>query len=1181
MRKLYALILVLFIGVVSEAQPTHYNHAATTGGTTNSFPFNINSAIGKRVQWIITNGGFGLPSPALPGNNITTVWFWANNAGTATYTNLTVRMATVPTSTFFTTGAFYTGPMTTVRSQNTAVTPSGANTWVGIPLTTPYLYDPAMSLIIEVSHCGYTGGGFSLRQLSFGAAPNFRRQYSDAASPCGSVALPTGGDLNVAGIGISVTPATQPCAENFDGAPGPALPAGWSASTPTTCAGSTPWVKTSTVSSSAPNSAFSNDPACISDELLDSRVFPIVSPTAQLSFRNSYDLETGFDGMVLEVSIGGGPFTDIITAGGSFVTGGYNGTISVNFASPILGRSAWTGNSGGFITTTVNLPAVANGQNVVFRWRRATDSSVGGAGAWIDNITITGSDCTSGGGCLITCPPNMIVSNNANQCGAVVNYPAPTSNGACGPITASPASGSFFPVGLTTVTVSTFSGPSCTFTIRVNDTQPPTITCPANITTGNTTGQCGAVVNFSPVASDNCPGVVVTSSPASGSTFPIGTTTVSSTATDASGNTATCSFTVTVTDTENPTFSSPGLIPERLYYRFDGTGTSVPNLATAPPVGTATATLTGVTQGLTGKCGGALVGTGTANQSMNTNWATNMTGPWTISFWLGPNQLDANPSYLFGDVNAGSFRCFYGGAALPNNILLRGGSGDVLITGVNPTATLITIVYNGVNTVVYKNGASPQTYAVTFSNVGPGPFRVGGYSTLASINGRLDEFSMYSRALTAAEALSLFNTCPVAINNCPSAITVSNTPGVCGAVVNYTTPVGVDNCPGVTTTQISGLPSGSTFPIGTTTNLFRATDGAGNIANCSFTVTVNDTQAPAISCPPNITIPTPVGFCTVAVPFTVTATDNCPGTTIVSSPASGSVFSLGTTTVTSTATDASGNTATCTFTVTVIDGQLPLITAPPVNRTVCAGSNAVFSVTAINVVTYQWQQWNGSAWVNLAGTNSNTYTVSNTTVSMNTNTFRVVMTGLCTTINSNAVTLFVNPLPSVTVSANPPGPILPGQTTTLTAFPTIPGGTFAWFFNGTPIPGANAASLGPLSISQLGTYRVVYTAPTGCTATSADFEVGGAASEGIWVYPNPNRGQFQVRFFNQLNEKATVNVFDAKGRKVHQEAVVTGGTTYSQIDIDLGPTANGIYIVEVVNGSGKRIATKRINVQSF
>ncbi len=210
MKKLLFFLQMLVLGFISEAQPTYYNHAATTGGTTNIFPFNANPGPGKRVQFVVAAGEFNQPAPAPAGNNITALWFWANTAGTATYTNLTIRMATVPTTTFITTGAWYAGPMTTVLAQNTAVTPTGANTWVSIPLTTPFPYDPTMNIVIEVFHCGYTGTGFTLRQLGFGAAPNFRRQYSDASSACGATVLPTGGDLNLPGIGITTVSASCP-----------------------------------------------------------------------------------------------------------------------------------------------------------------------------------------------------------------------------------------------------------------------------------------------------------------------------------------------------------------------------------------------------------------------------------------------------------------------------------------------------------------------------------------------------------------------------------------------------------------------------------------------------------------------------------------------------------------------------------------------------------------------------------------------------------------------------------------------------------------------------------------------------------------------------------------------------------------------------------------------------------
>jgi predicted extracellular nuclease len=155
--------------------------------------------------------------------------------------------------------------------------------------------------------------------------------------------------------------------------------------------------------------------------------------------------------------------------------------------------------------------------------------------------------------CMITCPPNKTQSNDPNQCGAVVTYNAPTTAGACNNVVCSPASGSFFPVGTTTVTCKSNNGAGpemCTFTVTVLDTQAPSITCPAPVTAvaaqtcplSTTT----AVTFPDPTASDNCPGVTVACVPPSGSTFPAGTTTVTCTATDASGNTASCSFTVSV-----------------------------------------------------------------------------------------------------------------------------------------------------------------------------------------------------------------------------------------------------------------------------------------------------------------------------------------------------------------------------------------------------------------------------------------------------------------------------------------------------------------------------------------------------------------------------------------------------------------------------------------------------------
>jgi hypothetical protein len=346
-------------------------------------------------------------------------------------------------------------------------------------------------------------------------------------------------------------------------------------------------------------------------------------------------------------------------------------------------------------------------------------------------------------------------------------------------------------------------------------------------------------------------------------------------------------------------------------------------------------------------------------------------------------------------------------------------------------------------------------------------------------------------------------------------------------------------------------------------------------------VTVNDTQAPTITCPANITVTTPIGSCTAVANYTVTAADNCPGVTtaLISGLASGSSFPLGVTTVTWRATDAAGNTSQCSFTVTVLDGQLPVITQQPQTVTSCVGNNVTFSVTATNVLTYQWQTFSGGSWNNIAGANTSSYTVNNVNTSMNTNTFRVILNGLCTTVTSGNATLFVNTLPTITLTSSIPPFLTPGQLLDITATGIPPGGSYVWLLDGTVIPGASGTTLSGIGIDGQGSYQVRYTSPLGCTSTSAALVVTGAQSDNMWVYPNPNLGQFTVRFYNGNPENATVNVYNSKGQKVWSRATTTT-LPYTNIDVDLGPTAaSGMYVVELVNSNGDRVGATQILVR--
>jgi hypothetical protein len=187
--------------------------------------------------------------------------------------------------------------------------------------------------------------------------------------------------------------------QNFDGVTAPALPAGW-----TTSSGGaeSAWVTSTTQRDTLPNAAFSPDPSSVGSNALVSPVIPILSSSAKLTFRNNYSLEAsstatvGYDGGVLEIKVGTGAFQDILTAGGTFTSGAYTRTISSSYSNPLAGRQAWSGSSGGFITTAVNLPAAAAGQNIQLRWRCASDNSVSSTGWYVDTISISDLSCCTG-----------------------------------------------------------------------------------------------------------------------------------------------------------------------------------------------------------------------------------------------------------------------------------------------------------------------------------------------------------------------------------------------------------------------------------------------------------------------------------------------------------------------------------------------------------------------------------------------------------------------------------------------------------------------------------------------------------------------------------------------------------------------------------------------------------------
>jgi Subtilase family len=310
-----------------------------------------------------------------------------------------------------------------------------------------------------------------------------------AYKQCGTPGPPNNvvgwGRVNIsAAVGATPSPAPScspfPCFqpvvvnENFDSVTPPALPPDWVA----TNAQAPPplWVTSNSgvpipSADTPPNAAFIDDPAVVSDKRLDSLPLFLFPTFFSLTFRHNFNLEAssedpnlGFDGGVLEISTdGGNTFQDILAAGGSFVMGGYNRTISTVRGSPIAGRQAWSGNSEGFITTVVNLPFIFAG-NSRLRWRMASDTSGSSEGWRVDTVNIAG------------CVPKPCPSPTPTATATASSTPtaAPTAT----PTATSTATASITPTATDTSTPT----PSATATAPPTATVRPTPTARPNVT---------------------------------------------------------------------------------------------------------------------------------------------------------------------------------------------------------------------------------------------------------------------------------------------------------------------------------------------------------------------------------------------------------------------------------------------------------------------------------------------------------------------------------------------------------------------------------------------------------------------------------------------------------------------------------------------------------------------------
>ncbi|HHG84433.1 MAG TPA: HYR domain-containing protein [Bacteroidetes bacterium] len=420
---------------------------------------------------------------------------------------------------------------------------------------------------------------------------------------------------------------------------------------------------------------------------------------------------------------------------------------------------------------------------------------------------------------VLTCP-NVTEVLPPDSCGgAFVNFTVGAQD-ACmtnaAPVTYSHQPGDYFPFGSTTVTAQSEdncgNSDSCTFTVNVVDQTPPTLTCPANMQLHTSANSCSVPASWAtPTATDACGMASLTSSVSLSSQFQVGTTSVTYTATDVNGNSSTCSFQVTVHDSIAPVITCPA----------------------------------------------------------------------NITVFSGPNDCFAAASWT---APTASDAC-----------------------GID----FITSPQIGPN---FPVGVTPITYAAT------------------DMNGNSSSCSF--------QVTVLDSTAPDL--TCPANITVNTTANACAAPVNWLVPTATDACgiASVTGSQVSG----STFPVGTTTVSYTATDIHNNVSTCSFTITVSDSIPPMITCPANVSIAC-LADVPAADPGSIVATDNCMGVTVAhtgdtDNGGSGCGSSPLIITRTYTATDGNGNTASCTQTITVLDNVAPVITCPADVTLTCGGDTS-------------------------------------------------------------------------------------------------------------------------------------------------------------------------------------------------------------------------------------------------
>jgi hypothetical protein len=454
-------------------------------------------------------------------------------------------------------------------------------------------------------------------------------------------------------------------------------------------------------------------------------------------------------------------------------------------------------------------------------------------------------------------------------------------------IDCSPSSGTF-PLGTTAVSCTatdteTSETSTASFNVTVQDTTAPSLSLPSDISS-SAASSSGTTVTYSASAADNVDGAVpVSCSPSSGSTFAVGSTSVSCSATDAHGNTGSNSFTVHVTlvDTTPPVVSVP----------------SSPVTATTTTLGPV-----GVTFSVS------------ASDEIDGAVAVSCDHASGSSFGIGSTTVTCSATDAHGNTGSDSFTVTVTLADTTAPVVTVPASTAVEAT----SATGATATWTGVSAVDNIDGSLPATCSPASGATLPfGATTVTCSATDGHGNTGSETFTITVRDTTGP----LFSSVPAGSTH--------EANGPQGAGVTYATPVAVDLVDGTVLPSCAPA-SGATFVLGLTQVTCTAHDTRSNTTTTFFNVTVADTQPPVLTTPHGITISSKGAASVSASDVSITAwlaaanaRDLVDGAVAVSNNAP-QTFPVGVTYVSFSAADRAGNRAFKTETVTVTTAPAPV-----------------------------------------------------------------------------------------------------------------------------------------------------------------------------------------------------------------------------------------------------------------